>query len=261
MLPVCLHPAGPQCSTPAPAHRLQAAAKLWPEVFQTPEAESRKEELVEKMRVVRPVVETGCVVPGSSKFSQKRGAAAVGTSSAVNWRCKMQLVAKRAREHRHSSDRLCRPHCKPLSPCPSSQPALSDLLLILCLLLLPPCWLGHACRYENIVQIRCLLEGVDPQDMLLTWHDMLPQYMQRWQLDRTEVGGWVGSRREAVGARLGLAAPRPCSPPACRLRWPADQPCWCSCSCLPPTTLNPLPAPLPAACAPVWRHPRRVDGG
>ena len=38
---------------------MQAAAKLWPEVFQTPEAEARKEELVEKMRVVRPVVETG----------------------------------------------------------------------------------------------------------------------------------------------------------------------------------------------------------
>lgn len=37
----------------------QAAAKLWPEVFATPAAEARKEELVEKMRVVRPVVETG----------------------------------------------------------------------------------------------------------------------------------------------------------------------------------------------------------
>lgn len=37
----------------------QAAAKLWPDVFATPEAEARKEELVEKMRVVRPVVETG----------------------------------------------------------------------------------------------------------------------------------------------------------------------------------------------------------
>lgn len=37
----------------------QAAAKLWPEVFATPEADARKEELVEKMRVVRPVVETG----------------------------------------------------------------------------------------------------------------------------------------------------------------------------------------------------------
>ena len=44
------------------------------------------------------------------------------------------------------------------------------------------------------MQIRCLLEGVDPQDMLLTWHDMLPQYMERWQLDRNEVGGWLGGQ-------------------------------------------------------------------
>jgi hypothetical protein len=32
-----------------------------------------------------------------------------------------------------------------------------------------------------------LLEGVDPQDMLQQWHDMLPGYMQRWALDRAEV--------------------------------------------------------------------------
>ncbi|EFN54892.1 hypothetical protein CHLNCDRAFT_24112 [Chlorella variabilis] len=87
----------------------KAAAKLWPEVFQTPEAEARKEELVEKMRVVRPVVETG---------------------------------------------------------------------------------------YENIVQIRCLLEGVDPTDMLQRWHDMLPEYMQRWQLDRVELVHLFGSTRD-----------------------------------------------------------------
>ena len=37
----------------------QAAAKLWPDVFVTPEAEARKGELVEAMRIVRPVVETG----------------------------------------------------------------------------------------------------------------------------------------------------------------------------------------------------------
>jgi hypothetical protein len=32
---------------------------VWPEVFASPEAELRKDELVEKMRAVRPVVETG----------------------------------------------------------------------------------------------------------------------------------------------------------------------------------------------------------
>lgn len=37
------------------------------------------------------------------------------------------------------------------------------------------------------MQIRCLLEGVTPEEMLRTWHDMLPTYMQRWDLDRGEV--------------------------------------------------------------------------
>lgn len=42
-------------------------------------------------------------------------------------------------------------------------------------------------RYENIVQIRCLLEGVQVQDMLDNWHSLLPQHMEKWQLDRAEV--------------------------------------------------------------------------
>ena len=37
----------------------QAASKMWPEVFASPEAQARKGELVERMRDVRPVVETG----------------------------------------------------------------------------------------------------------------------------------------------------------------------------------------------------------
>ncbi|KAI8469636.1 MAG: hypothetical protein J3K34DRAFT_454173 [Monoraphidium minutum] len=37
----------------------KAAALQWPEVFATPEAEAAKPKLVEQMRVVRPVVETG----------------------------------------------------------------------------------------------------------------------------------------------------------------------------------------------------------
>ena len=39
----------------------QASARLWPEIFNTPMAEARKLELVEKMRAVRPVIETGWV--------------------------------------------------------------------------------------------------------------------------------------------------------------------------------------------------------
>lgn len=67
-----LPPPHPCRTAPPPPVCSQAAAKLWPDVFATPEAEACKEELVEKMRVVRPVVETGCVfgrraakVPGS----------------------------------------------------------------------------------------------------------------------------------------------------------------------------------------------------
>ena len=39
----------------------QAAARVWPSIFLSPAAEARKGELVEKMRAVRPVVETGYV--------------------------------------------------------------------------------------------------------------------------------------------------------------------------------------------------------
>lgn len=42
-------------------------------------------------------------------------------------------------------------------------------------------------RYENIVQIRCLYEGVAVQDMLDTWHKMLPAKMKQWGLDRQAV--------------------------------------------------------------------------
>ena len=44
-----------------------------------------------------------------------------------------------------------------------------------------------ACRYENLVQVRCLLEGVSEDDILQHWHTILPESMQRWQLDRQEV--------------------------------------------------------------------------
>jgi hypothetical protein len=38
---------------------LQAAAIKWPEIFNSSNALARKDELMEKMRAVRPVVETG----------------------------------------------------------------------------------------------------------------------------------------------------------------------------------------------------------
>lgn len=43
-------------------------------------------------------------------------------------------------------------------------------------------------RYENIVQIRCLLEGVGVEEMLADWGRLLPVHMEKWGLDRAEVG-------------------------------------------------------------------------
>eukprot|EP00775_Hariotina_reticulata_P011464 gene11464-11610_t len=95
----------------------KAAAIQWPEIFQTTAAEAEKPRLVEQMRAVRPVVETG---------------------------------------------------------------------------------------YENIVQIRCLYEGVTVEDMLENWHYMLPSRMQEWGLDRGSVrddwiaedlAGWLAPNR------------------------------------------------------------------
>eukprot|EP00798_Chlamydomonas_sp_ICE-L_P026047 gene26047-11745_t len=49
----------------------KAAAKQWPEIFDTPEAEAKKPELVEKMRAVRPVVETGLGESARVRLSEK----------------------------------------------------------------------------------------------------------------------------------------------------------------------------------------------
>lgn len=47
--------------------------------------------------------------------------------------------------------------------------------------------LNTMCRYENLVQVRCLLDGTTEDDMLQHWHTLLPDRMARWQLDRSEV--------------------------------------------------------------------------
>lgn len=44
------------------------------------------------------------------------------------------------------------------------------------------------CRYENLIQVRCLLEGVEVEDILNNWHRILPEYMEKWGLERKEVG-------------------------------------------------------------------------
>ena len=46
------------------------------------------------------------------------------------------------------------------------------------------------CRYENLVQIRCLVDGVDTDSILQDWHTILPEYMDKWALDRSQVSCW-----------------------------------------------------------------------
>lgn len=46
---------------------------------------------------------------------------------------------------------------------------------------------GGACRYENIVQIRALLEGETVDNILNNWHELLPRYMEKLGLDRATV--------------------------------------------------------------------------
>ena len=41
--------------------------------------------------------------------------------------------------------------------------------------------------YENLVQVRCLVEGVAPDAMLEGWPAMLAARMEEWKLDRTDV--------------------------------------------------------------------------
>lgn len=43
------------------------------------------------------------------------------------------------------------------------------------------------CRYENIIQIRCLYEGISVEQMLDEWETMLPAKMKEWGLNRAEV--------------------------------------------------------------------------
>jgi phosphoglycolate phosphatase-like HAD superfamily hydrolase len=99
---VCAH-------RPTPPFPTQAAERQWPELMSTPEAARAKPAVLEAMREVRPVVETG---------------------------------------------------------------------------------------YENVVQVRCLLEGVAPADMLASWHDMLPARMAAWGLDRARLVALFGAVRD-----------------------------------------------------------------
>jgi hypothetical protein len=60
----------------------------------------------------------------------------------------------------------------------------------------PPHHLFCARRYENIVQIRCLLEGAGVDEMLDTWDSMLPAAMARWGLQRQPLVELFGTTRD-----------------------------------------------------------------
>ena len=49
---------------------LQASARKWPDLFSKPDVQAREAEIEYKMRTVRPVVETGCVVSVSEYASR-----------------------------------------------------------------------------------------------------------------------------------------------------------------------------------------------
>ncbi|KAK9800246.1 hypothetical protein WJX73_005837 [Symbiochloris irregularis] len=50
--------------------------------------------------------------------------------------------------------------------------------------------------YENLVQIRCLLEGVSPDKILNDWHTVLPEYMQKWGVERAKLVELFGGTRD-----------------------------------------------------------------
>ena len=55
--------------------------------------------------------------------------------------------------------------------------------------------------YENVVQVRCLLEGVTADDMLESWGTLLPSKMDEWRLDRDTLVRLFGDVRDEWMAR------------------------------------------------------------
>lgn len=49
------------------------------------------------------------------------------------------------------------------------------------------------------MQIRCLLEGESVDKILNEWHKLLPAYMDKWDLDRSQVKNVISSSMLAAG--------------------------------------------------------------
>ena len=54
-------------------------------------------------------------------------------------------------------------------------------------------------RYENLVIIRCLIDGERPENILRDWQPIRDAYMQRHGLDRSDVGWYMWLMRRVVG--------------------------------------------------------------
>jgi len=68
--------------------------------------------------------------------------------------------------------------------------------------------------YENLVQVRCLVEGVRAEEMLADWPGMLAARMADWKLDRADVSSKKGEmmREGGGGAGRERALPRTHTP-------------------------------------------------
>ena len=68
--------------------------------------------------------------------------------------------------------------------------------------------------YENLVQVRCLVEGVRAEEMLADWPGMLAARMADWKLDRADVSSKKGEMMREGGGGAGpeRALPRTHTP-------------------------------------------------
>lgn len=115
-------------------------------MFAEPEVAGRQGEVVNKLRTVRPVIETGCVrgVPAGMGCTSP-GVLATGGALRAAGLCSAGRDTP----------------LLPAAPWPS--------------------------RYEFMVLVRCLLDGVTPEQILADWHPILEERMASYGLDRAEV--------------------------------------------------------------------------
>lgn len=141
---------------------LQAAAKVWPEYMIEASIVSQKSEVLKAMRTVRPVIETGYDPQISCAESAKL---CLVSSRDCNFFTRVRVFS-----------------CLALLLFASLSERLQILRVIDA---------GHDCvwrySYENIIQLRCLLEGVPVETILDKWEEVLEDGMHKWQLDRSEV--------------------------------------------------------------------------